>query len=203
MLRKIVATALLAVLVLVSAHLFSVEKGDTPIAALLLIDIQDFYFPGGALPLKNPAAASLNAKRLLEKFRSEKRLVIHVRHNAKAGAGIHESVKPIDGEKVISKNYANSFRDTDLLDFLKANKVTRLVICGMQTHMCVEAAVRAAADYGFDCILVHDACAARDLKFNDKIIEAEEVHNATLAALSRTYAKVIDCDTFLKEHRSP
>lgn len=180
-------------------YLNSSEKSDmnSKKTALLIIDVQDFYFPGGSLPLVNPEPASLNAQKILKKFREKNLLVIHVRHNAKSGAGIHANVKPINGEKVISKDYANSFKDTDLLAYLNKNQVKRLVIVGMQTHMCVEAATRAASDLGFECILVHDACATRDLKFKDKVISAEDVHYSTLSTLSRTYAKVLDTKTFL------
>jgi len=170
------------------------EQGKT---ALLIIDVQNFYFPGGDYALVNPEAAALNAAKLLKKFRGEKKLVIHVRHNAKSGADIHETVKPLEGEKVISKDHANSFRDTDLLKYLKGNNVTRLVICGMMTHMCVEAAARAASDLGFKCIVVHDACATRALTFGDKTVSAEDVHYSTLSALT-SYAEVVSTETVLK-----
>jgi nicotinamidase-related amidase len=180
-------------------YLHSAEERDmqSKKTALLIIDIQDFYFPGGSVPLVNPEPASLNAQKILKKFREKNLLVIHVRHNAKSGAGIHANVKPINGEKVISKDHANSFRDTDLLEYLNQHQVKRIVIVGMQTHMCVEAATRAACDLGFECILVHDACATRALKFNDKVISAEDVHYSTLSTLSDTYSKVIDTKTFL------
>ena len=170
------------------------EQGET---ALLIIDVQDFYFPGGGYALVNPEAAALNAAKLLKKFRGEKKLVIHVRHNAKSGADIHETVKPLEGEKVISKDHPNSFRDTGLLKYLKENNVTRLVICGMMTHMCVEAATRAASDLGFKCIVVHDACATRALTFGDRTVSAEDVHYSTLSALT-SYAEVVDTETVLK-----
>ena len=173
----------------------SVEAART---ALLLIDIQDFYFPGGRSALSNPEEASLNAKKLLNHFREKNLLVVHVRHNAKTGAEINENVTPLDSEKVISKNSVNSFKDTDLLDYLKQNEIKKLVICGMMTHMCVEAAVRAAADYGFEVTLIQDACATRTLKFGDKEIPAEAVHDSTLASLSGYYAKVTNTETFLK-----
>jgi nicotinamidase-related amidase len=180
-------------------YLHSTEKSDmnSKKTALLIIDVQDFYFPGGGVPLVNPEPASLNAQKILKKFREKNLIVIHVRHNAKSGAGIHANVKPVNGEKVISKDYANSFKDTDLLEYLTEHQVKRLVIMGMQTHMCVEAATRAASDLGFECILVHDACATRALKFKDKVISAEDVHYSTLSTLSRTYAKVMDTKTFL------
>jgi len=176
-----------------------VESNENPKTALLLIDIQNFYFPGGRLPLVNPEEASLKARKLLDRFREKDLIVIYVRHNSESGGEIHKNVKSLKTEKVISKNHANGFKDTDLLAYLKEHGVNRLVICGMMTHMCVEAATRAAHDYDFECIVVHDACATRSLKFQDREIPAEAVHYSTLASLSRYYARVVDTETFLKE----
>ena len=179
------------------SHLEAEENKSLENTALLIIDVQDFYFPGGGYEIVNPEAASGNAAKLLKKFRDEGRLVIHIRHNVKSGGEIHASVRPLKDEMIISKNHANSFKDTELLEFLKINEIEGLVICGMMTHMCVEAATRAACDYGFDCIVVHDACATRALTFNEIETSAEDVHNATLSALSGSYAKIIDTETFL------
>jgi nicotinamidase-related amidase len=190
------ATAPSAALAPAAAPATSAPAAEEKVTALLIIDIQDFYFPGGAMPLVNPEAASRNAARILGKFRKEGRLVVHVGHNAKDGVGFHETVAPISGEKIFYKNEANVFNGTDLLSYLKERKVQRLVIVGMQTHMCVEAAVRAAYDYGFECILVGDACATRNLKYKGREISAECVHDATLAALDRNYATVVDTETF-------
>ena len=180
---------------------FAVEEVNSVKTALLLIDIQNFYFPGGKLPLIDPEKASLKARQLLNHFRNEKKLVIHIRHNSKSGSEIHKNVKPLPEEKVISKNYANAFRDTDLLDFLKKNKIKRLVIGGMMTHMCVEAATRAGHDYGFECVVIQDACTTRDLRFNNKVVIAEDVHYSTLSSLSGNYARVMDLESFLKEYK--
>jgi Amidases related to nicotinamidase len=166
--------------------------------ALLLIDIQDFYFPGGKLPLVEPEKAAQNAAKLLDWFRKEKFPVIHVRHNSEPGGEINEIVKPLPGEMIFTKNAVNCFVGTNLLDYLKSNKIDTLVICGMQTHMCVEAATRAASDYGFKCILIHDACTTRDLKYGDRLIKAEDVHYSTLVTL-KNYATVESTSEFLKK----
>ena len=76
---------------------------------------------------------------------------------------------------------------------ITANSVTNLVIGGMQTHMCVEAATRAAADYGFSCVVAADACATRDLTYGDTTVPAEHVHKAFLAAL-KSYGQVMKAD---------
>jgi len=165
-------------------------KNDTLPTALLLIDIQDFYFPGGKLPLENPEKASEKAASVLRIFRDQKLPVIHIQHYG--GSPIHSNVSPLPGEKVVTKQEANAFDRTDLLEYLKGLHVKRLILCGMQTHMCLEAATRAAYDYGFICVVVQDACATRALKWGDRTVSAEDVHASTLATLDRFYAKVVN-----------
>jgi nicotinamidase-related amidase len=158
-------------------------------SALLLIDIQDFYFPGGKSELVDPAKAAGNAALLLERFRHKNLEVIHIRHNFEPGGQINDLVKPLPGETIISKDEVSCFKGTDLKEILLLNGIDTLVICGMQTHMCVEAATRAGSDLGYKCILIHDACATKDLKFGDRIIKSEDVHYSTLSTL-KSYALV-------------
>ena len=171
-------------------------KTDRIKTALLIVDIQDFYFPGDGPGLVNVIPASLKAKEILQAFREKKQLVVHVKHKALKGGEIHKNVEPLASEKVITKTEVNSFQNTDLLEYLKKNEITRLVIIGMQTHLCLEAATRAGHDFGFECIVVEDACATKDVKYGDKIVKAEDVHYSTLATINNTYGKVIDLKTF-------
>ncbi len=174
----------------------SEKQEDSTQTALLIIDIQDFYFEEGSSELVNPLAASLKAQKLLTVFRHRKQLVIHVKHGTGQGSGIHTHVSPLPNEKVIVKQKVNCFLETDLSDFLRANSILNLVICGMQTNMCVEAATRAAADLGYTCTLIHDACAARNQAFAGITVQAEDVHIATLATL-KAYARVISSEEYL------
>lgn len=177
------------------------ENKDAGIkTALLIVDIQNFYFPGEGPGLFNAEAASLKAREVLEIIRGKGQLVVHIRHKANKGFEIHNNVKPLPGEKIITKNEVNSFKNTDLLEHLMHNKINRLVIIGMQTQMCLEAAVRAEHDLGFECIVIEDACAARDVTFNGRVVKAEDVHISTLASLADgSYAEVIALDAFRKE----
>lgn len=184
------------VLILSSLMVDGMAQNRDSREALLIIDIQDFYFPGGDVPLENPEEAAANAALLLNYFRENNMPVVFIRHNSKSGGSIHQSVKPLEGEKVISKDYVNAFIGTGLNEYLYSLDVNSLVICGMQTHMCVEAAIRAGADYGKSCILIHDACATRDLKFGEKTVSAEDVHFSTLSTLG-SYAKVISTREYL------
>lgn len=187
------ATMILVLCAAIAAPLFASE----PATALLIIDIQDFYFPGGKVPLVEPEAAAANAKRVLAAFRAEGRPVVHVRHDFEPGGSIHASVAPIEGEKVFTKTEVSCFNGTQVLAHLKEVGVERLVIVGMQTHMCLEAATRAAHDLGFECVVIGDACATRNLKYGDRTVPAADVHTSTLATLDGTYAKVVDTEIFL------
>jgi nicotinamidase-related amidase len=194
------ALALAAALVLAAAPSPAPAPPAPP--ALVVIDVQNFYFPGGQLPLAGPLEASLQAKALLEAFRARGWPVVHVLHLGKAQAQAepasgdpqhqaHPNVLPRPGEPVLGKRQVNAFRDTELLATLRRLGATRLVIAGMQTHMCVEAATRAAADLGFEVTVVHDACATRPLAFGGVEVPAAQVHAAALAAMAGGgYAKV-------------
>ncbi len=170
--------------------------------ALIIVDIQNDYFPGGKMELVNSLAAGECAGKLLKFFRETRLPAVHIQHVATRpgstfflpeteGVKIHSSVQPHTGETIIQKHFPNSFRNTQLADHLRDKKVQRLVICGMMTHMCLDATTRAATDLGFDCLIAQDACATRALKFGDKIIPADQVHAAFLAALHGSYGQVL------------
>ena len=178
--------------------------------ALLIIDIQNDYFPGGKHPLVNPLEAAKKAYMILQCFR-EHHLHgghhVHIQHISKEpdatffisgdrGTDIHDSVAHFEGEPILYKHEPNSFLNTELLELLKSWEIERVVICGMMTHMCVDATARAASDFGFQVIIAEDACATRDLKYGDTIIPAEHVHKAFLAAL-KSYGKVMKSEEIL------
>lgn len=180
---------------------------------LLLIDIQNDYFPGGAMELQGSVEAARAAGRLLDFFRRQNLPVVHIQHlSIKAGATffipgtsgaeIYEGVRPLAGEQVIQKNFPNSFRETELLSCLNGMGIRQLVIAGMMTHMCVDATTRAATDYGFACQIVQDACATRNLKLNGQEVAAQDVHLAFMAALNGTYGRVITADTVVAETKT-
>lgn len=170
--------------------------------ALLLIDIQNDYFPGGAMELVGSPVAGEKAGELLAAFRAQRLPVLHVRHlSTRPGAGfflpgtpgaeIHPSVAPLAGEPIFVKHFPNSFRDTELLAYLQEHGIGELTIAGMMTHMCVDTTVRAAFDLGFACTLAHDACATRDLAFAKEQVPASQVQAAYLAALSPLFATAL------------
>jgi nicotinamidase-related amidase len=177
--------------------------------ALVLIDIQNDYFPGGKWPLAGIESAADNAAKVLAAARAAGDLVIHVRHEfptteapfftpGSDGAKIHSKVQNQGQESVVLKHHVNSFRETDLKSLLDRHGVTDVVICGAMSHMCVDAGVRAASDLGYSCVVVHDACATRDQEFGGKRVPAAEVHAAFMSALQFGYAKLVSTEEYLR-----
>ncbi len=176
--------------------------------ALIAVDFQNDYFSGGNMPLEGSVEAAQRARLVLGHFREAGLPIVHIQHISDypgarffipdtPGISINEAVEPQPGETVFTKRYPNSFRDTPLLEFLREREIKRVVICGMMTHMCIDATVRAAFDNGFRCMVLGDACATRALTYRGIDIPAEHVTGAFLAALSPIYATVLDVEEFL------
>jgi nicotinamidase-related amidase len=170
--------------------------------ALVLIDLQNDYFPDGKLPLAGIDAAAANAAQALAIARTRGDAVIHVRHEipgdgapffvaGSPGAAIHPSVQPAAGEPVVTKHHTNAFRETPLAGLLAERDITHVVIAGAMSHMCIDAATRAAADLGLGVTVLHDACATRDLEFGGRRVAAADVHAAFMAALTPGYATLL------------
>jgi nicotinamidase-related amidase len=177
--------------------------------ALLVIDIQNDYFPGGLMPLEGMEAAAGKAASLLAEFRRRDWPRFHVQHvSTRAGAtfflpgtpgvGIHDSVCPAEDEPIVVKHFPNAFRETLLFDELWQANAAELVVCGAMSNMCIDAATRHAVDFGFPTTVIHDACAARALAFGERKVPAAEVHAAFMAALT-VYARVCTLEEWEKK----
>ncbi|WP_029013224.1 cysteine hydrolase family protein [Niveispirillum irakense] len=176
--------------------------------ALIVIDLQNDYFPGGKWTLSGVEEAAANAARLIAAARAAGEPVIHIRHEfpttdapffvpGSKGSEIHPVVANHTDEPVVLKHQINSFRDTDLKELLDARGVEEVVICGAMSHMCVDACTRAAADFGYKVTVIHDACASRDLTFGKTTVPAAHAHAAFMAALGFAYATLLSTEDYL------
>jgi len=186
---------------------------DNPMAkqALIVVDIQNDYFPQGKWPLVGADAAADNAARLIAAFREAGNPVVHIRHEftsddapfftpGSEGAKLHPKVLNRADEPVVLKHFVNSFRETELKAVLDEHGITDLVVVGSMSHMCVDGITRAAADMGYSVTVIHDACASRDLEFNGLTVPAAHVHAAFMAALGFAYASVVSTEQFLSSN---
>lgn len=178
--------------------------------ALVIIDLQKDYFPGGKFPLYDIMSVAENSKELLAVVRKKGIPVIHVQHqfmekdapffvSGTEGVKIHESVQPLEGEEVIVKNYPNAFKDTSLKAMLDRNQYSRLIVIGAMAQMCIDATVRAALDNGYQTVLIHDAVASHDAQFENVEVSAPLVQAAFMHALSLAGAVMLDKDRFIQQ----
>jgi len=176
--------------------------------ALILIDIQNDYFADGKWPLVGMHNAAANAARVLAAARAAGDRVIHVRHEFEAedapffapgsdGARTHASVLPQADETVVLKHQVNAFLGTDLKAQLDAAAIEQVTLVGAMSHMCIAAAARASADFGYVTTVVHDACATHDQTFEGITVDAAQVHAANMAALAFAYAQVVSTEQYL------
>jgi nicotinamidase-related amidase len=168
--------------------------------ALVIIDIQQDYFEGGAYPLVGSEAAAEVASSVLASARGAGERVIHVQHVAgdpdatffrpgTPGVDIHPLVAPEGDEPVVVKGEPNAFIGTTLAQQLEG--IDQITIVGMMSSMCVDATTRQAVDLGLDVTVIHDACAAPDLEFDGVLVPGAAVHTAFMAALRDAGARVV------------
>lgn len=150
--------------------------------ALVVIDIQNDYFPGGVLPLFEAEAVEDRVVQAIGKARAAGDRVILVRHVSAAesglfaksgtGIGIRDAITAAAGDApVVTKAVADAFQDTDLASHLEG--VDELLICGMMTQNCVVFTAMSRAADGFELSVVSDLCTA----------PSEIVHKIALNAL--------------------
>ncbi len=173
--------------------------------ALILIDIQNDYFPGGKMILEEPEQAAQTAAQLLDLFRQKQKTIVHIQHESLTpaipfllpeteGQKIHASVRPLPHEQVFTKHYPSAFWQTALETWLSSLGVKKLIIAGMMTHMCISATARAAMERGFEVTIVQDGCATLALELDGVEIPAETVHRTALAELT-LIAQIKSLDT--------
>jgi len=177
-------------------------------SALIMIDCQNTYREG-IMKLEGVENALEEGKKLLERARTLGIPIFHIRHDAGPGSpydindhigAIADIVAPIEGEPVITKNFPNSFVQTDLDEQLKAKDVKNIILAGFMTHMCVNSTAHGGFNLGYAPTVVASATATRPLEAaNGKVLSAQEVHDGALASTRDLYATVVDRVTDLPD----
>jgi nicotinamidase-related amidase len=140
--------------------------------ALLLIDLQNDYFPGGLFPLWNTVKTLAAVKNAVARAHAAGIVVIHIQHIADPEAGIApffnagtegarihpEILLAAPDAPVVIKHFADSFFETNLETVLSEHGVGELLVCGMMTQNCVThtAISKSAEKYGVS--IVTDCC---------------------------------------------
>jgi nicotinamidase-related amidase len=173
---------------------------DLSRAVLLPVDMQQ-AFDAPSWPRRWNRDVDANGLALLQAWRSAGRPIIHVRHDSvqpgsslsrgAPGNAFRPGFDPVGDEPVVSKGVNSAFIGTDLDLRLKRLGASHVVVFGISTDMCVSTTIRTGANFGWDMMLVPDACDCFDLPDgNGGTLTAEEVHRAHVATLAFEFCKV-------------
>ena len=149
---------------------------------LLVIDIQNDYFPGGVLPLWQAPETEERIVAAIGKARAAGDKVVLVRHVSRAKAGLFTAdgpgiairpaiVEAAGDAPVVTKQVADAFQDTDLAEHLAGTD--ELLVCGMMTQNCVVFTAMSRAADAYRVQVIGDLCTA----------PVEVVHKIALNAL--------------------
>ena len=154
-----------------------------------------------------------NVKRLLSFFREHKLKILYVtvgsilsdysdapphmrvlfkatnNHEGNREHEILDEIKPVEGEYVLNKTTNGAFNSTGIDSLLRAMGMKYLLFTGVSTNMCVEGTARDAADRGYGCALIEDACSAGQ----------EELHRTAIINFQRFYGRAVSTDEILQE----
>ncbi|WP_336080300.1 cysteine hydrolase family protein [Thalassospira sp. CH_XMU1448-2] len=169
--------------------------------ALILIDWQQGFDDLDYWGNRNNPDAERNGEKLLTHWRKAGQPVFHVKHDSTEpqsrlhpdhqGNAIKQALAPIEGEPVYGKNVNSAFIGTSLEADLRAQGISRLVLCGITTDHCVNTSTRMAGNLGFEVTIASDACATFDRSLPDgRVFPAELVHDVALSSLNGEFAAV-------------
>jgi nicotinamidase-related amidase len=162
--------------------------------ALLIIDVQNGMFSADN-PVYNGTKLVHNVKMLISAARSNNTPIYYIQHNAPAGKPleygskgweIHSEIPPAEKDVIVQKNTPDSFFNTNLDEELKKQKITQLILTGIQSEACVDTTCRRAFSMGYDVTLVADTHSTWD----SEVITAQQIinhHNQVL----RWFANVV------------
>lgn len=170
-------------------------------SALIMIDCQNTYRQG-TMQLDGVEQALANAKIVLELARKARIPVIHIQHDGGEGSpydlqthlgAIADVVAPDDGERIITKSFPNAFVQTSLDAALQSLGIENIILVGFMTHMCVNSTAHGGFNLGYNVTVIANATATRALELSDgTVIDAQQVHQAALAATRDLYAVVLN-----------
>lgn len=157
---------------------------------------------------RNNTEAEKNISILLNHWRSQNRLVIHVKHVSEnagsifyrksSGCELLPDLQAIDGEVIIEKMKSSAFTETELETQLKQLEPTNLFLVGFTANECIDATAKDASSLGFESYVIGDATAVFDMRSPDgKLLKADRIHRLTLANIDAFYAKVINVDDII------
>jgi nicotinamidase-related amidase len=101
-----------------------------------------------------------------------------------------DELRPMAGEVVIDKPGYSAFEHTALQQLLASRGIDTLIVTGVTSEVCVSSTLRSAADRGYRCITVRDACASGDPALHRAAMAMIEVEGGVFGELATAAALI-------------
>jgi nicotinamidase-related amidase len=175
--------------------------------ALLVIDVQNEYFAGGALPITHPVGHLEQILQVMDRAATQVPTVVIQHHfpqpdkpffqKGTPGWELHPAIAARPRDLLLEKTMPGSFTGTDLEAWLREQGVTTLAIAGYMSHMCCDTTARQAVHRGFEVEFLRDATGTLPLSNSAGEVTAEELHRSVLCAQQMLLSEVLDTETWL------
>ena len=143
---------------MMKGHEKSSNKLSRKVNALLIIDVQEKIIR----PIFKKDSIIKNIKKLIDAYQIlEENIFLSEQNPFKLGSTIPELL-PKNGFKKIEKMEFSLANIQEFLEELKNKKITNLIVCGIETHICIQQTVLDCLQKGFEVILVSDAMSSRN-----------------------------------------
>lgn len=156
-----------------------------------------------------------NISRIIASFRSASLPVIHIRHHSveptsvlnpdysTEGYAVLREAAELPGESIFVKHVNSAFIGTGLEKHLRDADIKTLVVIGLTTSHCVSTTVRMAGNLGWEVYVLRDATAmyaraAAPGGPEEKVFDAETMHEIALAELHGEFATVVTTDAVIR-----
>lgn len=183
---------------------------DATTPALIVIDVQEGFGDMSWGPTTNHPGCETNVERLVDAWRDRGWPIVVVRHDsvlpdsplhpAKPGNALIGPVAAVTPDLFVTKTVNSAFYgEPDLERWLRTAGITDLVLCGIQTNMCVETTARMGGNLGFGVTVALDATRTFDLAGPDgTVLDAATLVRATATNLhGGGFARVTTTDDVL------
>jgi nicotinamidase-related amidase len=161
--------------------------------ALVVIDMQQGFLDPFWGPTTNHPQCEHNVARLIEHWTAQGEPIVVVRHDSanphsplhpgNPGNRLMDAVDAVEPALFVAKTVNSAFYgEPDLEAWLREARISRIVVCGIQTNMCVETTARMGGNLGFDVVLALDATRTFDLTGPDGVVIPADVLMSTTAA---------------------
>lgn len=176
------------------------STASTKDSTLIIIDAQNEYATGHLqVELVNETRKVIADLLSLYRSTGNGKNIVHVVHEVPAGAPVFtpgtplaeefSELTPQSGEKIVTKNFPNSFAQTDLDEYLKGlgEVGKKIVLVGYMAHVCVSTTARAGAEKGYDVVVARDAVGDRNIPG----VKAKDLVDTVLFELADAFATVL------------